>query len=45
MMTKITQADNLSDVENNRYAIPSDWSDQEEFWNGKVSKRLPQDSD
>ena len=32
-------------MKNNRYPIPSDWSDQEEFWNGKVSKRLPQDSD
>ena len=35
-----TQMDSLSNVENNRHPIPSDWSDQEEFWNGNVSKRL-----
>ena len=40
-----TQTDSPSNVENNRHLIPSDCSDQEEFWNGKVSKRLPQDSD
>ena len=31
--------------ENNRYPILSDWSHQEEFWNGKISLRLSQDSD
>ena len=36
-----TQTDSLSNVENNRHPIPSDWSDQENFWNGKVSEKLP----
>ena len=35
-----TQTDSLSNVENNRHPIPSDWSDQEEFWDGKVSKKV-----
>ena len=39
------QADSPPNVENDKYSIPSDWSDQEEFWNGKPSKKLPHDSD
>ena len=27
-------------MENNRHPIPSDWSNQENFWNGKVSEKL-----
>ena len=36
-----TQADSPSNVENYRHPIPSNWSNQEDFWNGKVSEKLP----
>ena len=36
-----TQMDSPSNVENNRHPVPSDWSDQEDFWNGKVYEKLP----
>ena len=36
-----TQMDNLSNVENDRHPIPSDWSDQEDFWNGKAYEKSP----
>ena len=39
------QVDSPPNVESDKYPIPPDWSDQEEFWNGKPSKKLPQDSD
>ena len=35
------QMDSPSNVENNKHPIPSDWSNQENFWNGKVSEKLP----
>ena len=45
MMTKIiqlkTQRDNPSNVENDRHPIPSDWSNQEDFWNGKAYEKSP----
>ena len=28
--------DSPSNVKNDRHRIPSDWSDQENFWNGKA---------
>ena len=31
-----TQMDSPSNVENDRYSIPSDWSNEENFWNGKA---------
>ena len=43
-MTKIIQlgqTDSPSNVKNDRHPILSDWSDQEDFWNGKVSEKLP----
>ena len=34
-----TQMDNPPNVENEKPPIPSDWSDQENFWNGKTYER------
>ena len=36
-----TQTDNPSNVENDRHPIPSNWSNQEDFWNGKAYEKLP----
>ena len=33
-----TQTDSPSNVETDRHPIPSNWSDQKAFWNGKVEK-------
>ena len=38
------QVDSPPNVGSDKYPIPSDWSDQEEFWDGRTSKKLPQDS-
>ena len=35
-----TQTDSPPNEENRRHPIPSDWSDQEDFWNGKAFKRV-----
>ena len=34
-----TQANSPSIAENNKYLIPSDWSNQENFWNGKAYEK------
>ena len=36
-----TQTDSPSTVQYNMHPIPPDWSDQEGFWNGKSSEKLP----
>ena len=36
-----SQMDSASNVENNRHPIPSDWSDQEDCWNGEAYEKLP----
>ena len=35
----MTQTKSLSNVKNGRHPIPSDWSNQEDFWNGKAYER------
>ena len=34
-----TQMDSPSNVKSDRHPIPSDWSDQEHFWNGKAYEK------
>ena len=34
-----TQMDSPSDVKNDKIPIPSDWSDQDNFWNGKAYEK------
>ena len=34
-----TQTDSTPNVENDKHPLPSDWSDQENFWNGKTYEK------